>query len=241
MTEYYDPMLAKLIAHAPNRTAAARRLAAACAAVEVWPVHSNAAFLARVAGDPAFVRAEIDTGFIDRHAAALIPGAEPSAAVIAAAAHALVPDRGADPWTALTGFRSCAPPHSLVSVAIGGRTHLASIDAAAAAASVSEIDGTRVLFTGGEAWSFGEPGSDGFARGAGAADGALRSPMPGRIVRVSVTEGQAVRKGQSLLVLEAMKMEHALIAPFDGVVADLAAREGEQVSEGVALVRIEAG
>jgi acetyl/propionyl-CoA carboxylase alpha subunit len=61
VTGFYDPMIAKLIVHAPNRKAAARKLAAACASVEVWPVHTNAAFLARVADDAAFVAAEIDT------------------------------------------------------------------------------------------------------------------------------------------------------------------------------------
>ena len=58
VTGFYDPLIAKLIVHAPNRKAAARKLAAACAAVEVWPVHTNAAFLARVAGDAAFIAGE---------------------------------------------------------------------------------------------------------------------------------------------------------------------------------------
>ena len=63
--------------------------------------------------------------------------------------------------------------------------------------------------------------------------------MPGRIITVSVTAGQSVAKGQKLLTLEAMKMEHSLIAPFDGTVAELNASEGGQVSEGVLLAKIE--
>ncbi|GAA3249976.1 hypothetical protein GCM10020258_04520 [Sphingomonas yabuuchiae] len=62
--------------------------------------------------------------------------------------------------------------------------------------------------------------------------------MPGRIIAVAVTEGQAVNAGQPLVTLEAMKMEHVLTAPFDGVVTDLEAETGGQVAEGVALVRI---
>jgi acetyl/propionyl-CoA carboxylase alpha subunit len=62
--------------------------------------------------------------------------------------------------------------------------------------------------------------------------------MPGRIVSVSVTQGETVTQGQTLLALEAMKMEHALIAPFDGSVAELSATVGEQVAENVVLVRI---
>jgi 3-methylcrotonyl-CoA carboxylase alpha subunit len=63
--------------------------------------------------------------------------------------------------------------------------------------------------------------------------------MPGKVILVSVAGGDTVRKGQSLVTLEAMKMEHVLTAPFDGVVAALTVKEGEQVAEGVALVRLE--
>ncbi len=79
----------------------------------------------------------------------------------------------------------------------------------------------------------------GGAAHAAASDGAILSPMPGKIVSVAVEAGQAVTKGQTLLILEAMKMEHALAAPFDGVVAQLSATAGGQVSEGVVLARLE--
>ena len=62
--------------------------------------------------------------------------------------------------------------------------------------------------------------------------------MPGRVTAVEVRKGAKVTKGQRLLTLEAMKMEHGLIAPFDGVVAELDARAGTQVSEGAVLARI---
>ena len=65
--------------------------------------------------------------------------------------------------------------------------------------------------------------------------------MPGRIISVDVGEGEKVAKGQKLLTLEAMKMEHSLTAPFDGIVAELSAVEGAQVSEGALLARIEKG
>ena len=63
--------------------------------------------------------------------------------------------------------------------------------------------------------------------------------MPGRIISVDVKQGDPVTAGQKLLVLEAMKMEQAILAPFDGVVAELKAIAGAQVSEGALLVRIE--
>ena len=65
--------------------------------------------------------------------------------------------------------------------------------------------------------------------------------MPGKIIALEVAAGDAVTKGQKLLTLEAMKMEHSLTAPFDGTVAELNAEAGAQVSEGALLVRIEKG
>jgi 3-methylcrotonyl-CoA carboxylase alpha subunit len=63
--------------------------------------------------------------------------------------------------------------------------------------------------------------------------------MPGKVTAVDISQGEKVSKGQRLLTLEAMKMEHGLIAPFDGTVAELSAEAGAQVGEGAVLVRIE--
>ncbi|MFN3619986.1 acetyl-CoA carboxylase biotin carboxyl carrier protein subunit, partial [Sphingorhabdus sp.] len=73
-----------------------------------------------------------------------------------------------------------------------------------------------------------------------AGDGAILSPMPGRIIAVDVKSGDMVTKGQKLVTLEAMKMEHSLTAPFDGIVAELNAETGAQVQVETLLVRIEA-
>jgi 3-methylcrotonyl-CoA carboxylase alpha subunit len=234
-------MIAKLIVHAPNRAAAARRLADACARVEVWPVRTNAAFLARVAADPAFVAGDIDTGFIERRAGTLIPAAEPGDHIVRAAARALLAETtgpGVGPWRALVGFRAAAPAYRGVDVAVGERRYATAVDPGAPIESVAHLDGQRVLFHQGEAWRYGPPTSEASAGAAATGDGALRSPMPGRIVSVAVTEGDTVTQGQTLLALEAMKMEHALIAPFAGSVAQLSATVGEQVAENVVLVRI---
>ena len=64
--------------------------------------------------------------------------------------------------------------------------------------------------------------------------------MPGVVLAVKVTAGDAVTRGQRLLVVEAMKMEHALLAPFDGIVVSLHAEIGQHVAEGALLVRVEA-
>ena len=70
-------------------------------------------------------------------------------------------------------------------------------------------------------------------------DGDLVSPMPGRVLAGGAVAGATVRRGQKLVTLEAMKMEHSLAAPFDGVVTEVKVTEGVQVSEGSLLVRIE--
>ena len=84
-----------------------------------------------------------------------------------------------------------------------------------------------VVFYEGQAYEF-----DRSARGsvgAAAGDGAIIAPMPGKVTSVEVSQGDKVAKGQRLLTLEAMKMEHGLVAPFDGVVAELNAKAGAQV------------
>ncbi len=235
VTPYYDPMIAKLIVHAADRTTAAARLATACGAVEAWPVRTNAAFLARAAAHPDFVAGRVDTGFIAAHAETLVPTGGPGAMAVAAAAAAVLPPPGSDPWTALTGFRANAASDCRVAVMIDGQRHVAD---PAAAGTVADIAGERVLFLAGEAWPVAAPSAD--RRGdAATGDGAILSPMPGRILFVGAAEGETVTRGQRLIVVEAMKMEHALLAPFDGVVRQLSAREGQQVAERATLAVLE--
>jgi 3-methylcrotonyl-CoA carboxylase alpha subunit len=239
VTPYYDPMIAKLIVAAPTRGAAAAKLATACGALQVWPVKTNAAFLARAAADPAFVAGDIDTGFIERHLERLVPGGHPSNEVLQGAAVALLPAGSSDPWTALPGFRSASEPDHRVAVDIAGHVHLVALTGASASGVVESVKGETLLFLSGEVWPFGPPVADHVAGGSGQSDGAILAPMPGRIVSVDVTADEAVVAGQRLLVLEAMKMEQALLAPFDGTVAELSAEAGGQVAEGTVLARIE--
>ncbi len=178
MTGFYDPLIAKLIVHAANRPAAARRLSAACAAVEVWPVRTNAAFLARVTAATEFIAAQIDTGFIERHAHALIPGAVPSDALVRAAARALLPEHGTDPWEGLCGFRSAAAPQEMVTVAVGDTSYSTAVDFAMPRPSVTVIDGERVLFSQGAAWSFGLPSSRRLAADGAPSDRASHQRRP---------------------------------------------------------------
>jgi 3-methylcrotonyl-CoA carboxylase alpha subunit len=73
---------------------------------------------------------------------------------------------------------------------------------------------------------------------AAAEGGRLTAPMPGKVVSFSVKSGDAVKKGQALAVMEAMKMEHTIAAPTDGTVAELLYAPGDQVAEGADLLKL---
>jgi 3-methylcrotonyl-CoA carboxylase alpha subunit len=81
-----------------------------------------------------------------------------------------------------------------------------------------------------------DPGAAPAARPA--AGGRLAAPMPGRVVQLHVSAGDTVSKGSVLVVVEAMKMEHAVRAPRDGIVARVDCRVGDLVEEGVALLTL---
>ncbi len=235
ISPFYDPMIAKLIAHGPTREAAAAKLAAACRQVQVWPVRANAGFLARCLADPDFLAGRIDTGFINAHLERLMPPAEPPEHVIRAAAASRLAPPGADPWSALQGFRANAAPAIEAAVQYGDQLYRLALQPGELPGLPVLRDGADiVVFDAGEAWAFGEPRAKGLESGE-ASDGKIMSPMPGRIVAVHAAQGERVRKGQPLVTLEAMKMEHAMIAPFDGVIERLSAKVGDQVSEGVTL------
>jgi 3-methylcrotonyl-CoA carboxylase alpha subunit len=76
--------------------------------------------------------------------------------------------------------------------------------------------------------------ADGLSEG-----GRLTAPMPGKVVSFAVKAGDKVKRGQTLAVMEAMKMEHTIAAPGDGVVAELLFEPGDQVTEGSELLRLE--
>jgi propionyl-CoA carboxylase alpha chain len=72
------------------------------------------------------------------------------------------------------------------------------------------------------------------------AEGSLLAPMPAAVISVAVEDGQQVAKGDVIVVLEAMKMQHTITAPSDGVVAELDVSVGQQVESGAVLAVIEA-
>lgn len=234
VTAHYDPMIAKLISHASSRQQAARVLSNAAAEVRVWPVHTNAGFLARTLRHQDFVTGAVDTGFIERHLVDLVPPAEPDERVLQAAASALLATGTRDPWTALIGFRMNGETYRQVNVEVAGQAYLVNVDGAQQGS-----DAKDVVFIDGEAWPFGPRRADHAGGGQNLADGSITAPMPGTVIAVSIGQGDQVVRGQALVVIEAMKMEQTLNAPFDGTVTEVRASPGTQVTEGSLLVRIE--
>ena len=272
VSQFYDPMIAKLIVHEDTREAAAARLAEAAGEVEVWPVKTNAGFLKRCLDHPRFVTGDVDTGFIAAEEAALQPveTAEATLAALTLIAEAASDGEAAgsdrfSPWGGQPGLsygvRLNAPAQTMVWAHVDGRgvsgavtpveagwrgaegrtaqIGFDQVQAGEALFGYQVIDDGFVLFVDGEARRV-TPHRAAVGSGAGAvSDGALRAPMPGKIVAVPAKAGDVVAKGQPVVVLEAMKMEHALTAPFDGVVEHVAA-VGDQLVEAAVLAVVKA-
>jgi acetyl/propionyl-CoA carboxylase alpha subunit len=248
VTPFYDPMIAKIISHAHTRKAAAAKLADACAQVAVWRVKTNAGFLARCLTDSDFIDEGVDTGFIETRLNRLVGDGRPSTAALSLAAAVFLARDSDDvdtPWSPLggaAGFRLNGDRRVQIHLTLGGELVEAPVlnaDFEADDGAFIETEEEVVVFDGGDAFPFGRPYVGAGAVQGGVSDGQLLAPMPGRIVSVGAEAGAKVVKGQAIVTLEAMKMEHVLIAPFDGVVAELNAKAGDQVSEGVMLARLE--
>jgi 3-methylcrotonyl-CoA carboxylase alpha subunit len=241
VSSFYDPMIAKLVNSGGTRDEAREKLAAKLANINVWPVRTNAGFLYRAVTNPEFAAAKIDTGFMDRHLDELFPPAVPSEEALEAGLEALRWNANFDDEPAhVLGFRLNAEPRRRAVVSVNGQPAETPVGYPMHKLRVDEPTKDRALVNeAGQTYAvtFLEPrGTD---HGHGIDDGEIEAPMPGKVTAVEVSQGEKVAKGQRLLTLEAMKMEHALTAPFDGTVAELNAKSGAQVTEGQLLVKVE--
>ncbi|MGV9343967.1 acetyl-CoA carboxylase biotin carboxylase subunit [Streptomyces spiralis] len=244
----YDPMLSKVIAHGPDRATALRKLRAALAETVTLGVQTNAGFLRRLLAHPAVAAGELDTGLVERVVDELVPTDVPEEVFEAAAAvrlDALRP-KGAgwtDPFSVPSGWRLGGEPkpvafHLRVTdpVAYAPRgTHTVAEDTVAVT-----LDGVRHTFhraadwlgRDGDAWHVRDhdPVAASLIRAAHSGADSLTAPMPGTVTVVKVAVGDEVAAGQSLLVVEAMKMEHVISAPHAGTVTELDVTPGTTVA-----------
>jgi 3-methylcrotonyl-CoA carboxylase alpha subunit len=271
VSPYYDPMIAKVIAHGRDRAEALSRLAAALGDTVVVGPHANAAFLKALVSHPEFRAGRFDTGFIGRHLAELtrIDPAE-AAAIGAGVAVLLQPSADAsdgwrdpgsatwsDPWAARDGF-SLGPARQLdLDVAVGGEPKKATALWRHGAQGMVDVtvDGVAAARTGVRVMPVGQGVvvlGHGVQRTVALksydsvdvdhldGDGVIKAPMHGKVLAILVAPGATVTKGERVAVVEAMKMEHALLAPHDGVVGEVTAEVGAQVAEGAKIMSIEA-
>ena len=264
VTPHYDPMIAKLIAHAPSRAQAARRLAAALAGAEIHGLVTNRDLLVRVLRSPGFATTSPapDTGFLDRHPEVRAPLAGPAEVREAALAAALAGSArrlaaAAVLRTLPAGWRNNPSQPATATyqgpdgpVEVAYRPAPCRVLSAAPDLVVLERDGLRsayrvhavgdVSYVDGPGWSVALSEVDPLpAPGSALPLGSLTAPMPGLVLAVRVAKGDRVEAGQPLLALEAMKMEHPVLAPAAGTVAELRVTAGSQVDAGDVLAVVE--
>ena len=238
ISPFYDPMIAKVIVHRDTRSEAIAALRETLEEGVVGPLITNSGFLWRLLGHAAFEAGVVDTGLIERNLETLTTRPEPTAEALGLAAMRLGGTPGDSPWPSQSGFRMNA----------ASRRDVHLVDQFGRAFSVDMPDEPAVDYWPGEPVTSIDEGGERFlvqiartegGSGGAASDGAILAPMPGKVISVDVSAGQSVVKGQKLMVLEAMKMEHALTAPFDGVVKALDAVAGAQVQVDAVLAKIE--
>jgi propionyl-CoA carboxylase alpha chain len=279
VTVEFDPMLAKVVAHAPTRAEAASRLALALERLHVGGVTTNRDFLAATLRHPAFLAGDTTTDFIERVqpatqlvltdeevgrtaalAALWVQGENRARAEVLAtlpsgwrngrlAAQQVVLTHGDDLLDVRYQSRRDGA-FDLSEVGELGDLGVARVHRWSSEHVDAEIDGRRTsvrvtragdhlhvqiprgTVTFGLVPRFVVPGSEQL-------HGGLMAPMPGVVLEVRCTQGDQVAARQTLVVLEAMKMEHHVRAPADGVVAEVRVAVGQHVENGSLLIEFE--
>jgi acetyl/propionyl-CoA carboxylase alpha subunit len=270
ITVFYDPMMAKVIAHAPTRDVAATTLVTALRQARIHGPVTNRELLVRVLEHPEFRAGRTDTHFLERHNPVVLSrplvdaeGEHLSAVAVALSDQAYDRSRSQVLATIPSGWRNRPEAFQERGYRGGHGDHLIRYSLIGspqveglANFEVATVDPVQVEFAhDGLQLRFDIFRYDGLRHvhsdlgpvrldeiprfpitDVGEIPGSLHAPMPGRVVRVAVETGQEVREGEVLLVLEAMKMEHAIRAPHDGTVTEVDFEPGDQVETGAVLV-----
>ncbi|MFG2879665.1 biotin carboxylase N-terminal domain-containing protein [Streptomyces sp. NPDC048337] len=262
---HYDPMLAKVVAHAPTRAEAVRVLAHALAGARIHGLTTNRELLVRSLRHPEFTAGQLDTGFYERHLAALTADApDPTLSALAAALADAAPGPDAPLAARLGGWRNVRSQPQTRRYAAAGTEYevqyqpvnLPGVRVLAAEPTLVtlEVEGIRRAFhvkqnsNKSEIYIDSPLGAHTLTPVPRFADpqdrtepGSLLAPMPGTVVRVAegLAPGSPVTAGQPLLWLEAMKMEHRILAPASGTLTALHAATGQQVEFGALLAVVQ--
>jgi geranyl-CoA carboxylase alpha subunit len=240
ISPFYDPMIAKVIAHGATREEARARLVRALRGTVVLGPTTNRHFLIRLLEHPEFAGGKATTAFLGKHAFAA-PAVSDAHWQFAAVT---LWWKSAAPYRApLRGWRNSNPEPTPMRPAANGIERLLHVTGTEATDTavpyfvdgddvLVDIDANAVRFTD---RTYAPP-----AAAAAGSDGKLRAPMDGRVVAIKVAAGDSVAKGQTLIVLEAMKIQHQLKAALDAKVESVAVTEGQQVSNRAVLLTMAA-
>jgi acetyl/propionyl-CoA carboxylase alpha subunit len=268
VTTHYDPMLAKVIAHGSNRNDALRRLDYALSQLQFLGMRNNIAFLRQVLMHPDHINGEIHTQFIETHPDLLQTDNPPPVVVLAAAAlskrgtgvhwrnnpnqpktHTFTHNK-TDYTLQISQHRDATltlhlndSPHRLELNAITDSTMTLTIDGHRQTVTIISADHTNYWLHSSTAANGGTwhlqwqsplplPGAIADVRGS------LHAPMPGQVIQVLVESGQTVEAGTTLMILEAMKMEHRITAPESGTIEQLHYTEGDTVQADEVLLTL---
>ena len=234
ISPFYDPMIAKVVAHGATREQARARLIQALRDTVVLGPTTNRHFLIRLLEHAEFAAGKATTAFLVDH---VFPAPEISGAHWNLAA-SLLWQASAERYSApLRGWRNSNPEPTPIRLAAGGTERLLRVEGGPQSAAPFHIDGNDVIvdldaltvrFTD---KTYAPPET-----AAAGSDGKLRAPMDGRVVAIKVTAGDMVVRGQTLIVLEAMKIQHQLKAALDARVEAVSVEEGQQVANRAVLV-----
>jgi len=236
---FYDPMIAKLIVWGEDRGEAIRRMQGALAETAVIGCKTNLGFLQRLLQHPAYAQGITATSFIADHQRDLLPTAEPVPQdVLDLAVAKIMVDEAEElafrtneansPWNDLSGWRMNAEPRRafVMKAAKDGEEirHVVNptrLDTRQDAAVLRAGDALQVILPD-RRYDLIYVDPHHYEAPEAAAEGRLTALMPGRVVKLFVKAGEVVKKGQPLLIMEAMKMEHTISSPKDGVIERVA-------------------
>jgi propionyl-CoA carboxylase alpha chain len=264
VSTHYDAMLAKVVAHAPSRQAAARKLASVLSRAKIHGLVTNRDLLVQILRDPKFLAGDVSTDFLDggfeARSARTSTTAGSAVAVAIALAEQTKARRTVQRGIPVAWRNVVSQPQRTVfeeatvewlGIRDGYTVEGCTVVSASPSTVVLETDGVRTSYevAAGATNTYDVDSPHGHVRltrvprfvdpANAVASGSLLAPMPGTVVRVAVEHGQTVSAGDPVLVLEAMKMQHTVSAPYAGVVTEINVKTGAQVASGEVLAVVE--